>query len=321
MTARDPMKFPYEEFDLTGVKTYPLASRQSKARHEDFARPWDPSTGMTGWLASLPNMLAAADFRAVIAAIHAAHRGGRGIVWGLGAHVIKTGLGPVIIDLMDRGFVSAIALNGAGLIHDFEIAMAGATSEDVDGSLGPGQFGMAEETGRLLNEAIADGAARGAGLGEAATGMLAARTPAFGHLSVLCAAARLSIPVTIHVGVGTDIIHMHPGASGGALGATSLRDFRYFVSFVSRLQGGVYLNCGSAVVLPEVFLKAVALVRNRGLSLEGLTTVNFDFIRAYRAETNVVRRPVAGIGQGYSITGHHELMLPLLAAALAGEAR
>jgi len=315
------MKFPYEEFDLTGVKTYPLASRQSKARHEDFARPWDPSTGMTGWLASLPNMLAAADFRAVIAAIHAAHRGGRGIVWGLGAHVIKTGLGPVIIDLMDRGFVSAIALNGAGLIHDFEIAMAGATSEDVDGSLGPGQFGMAEETGRLLNEAIADGAARGAGLGEAATGMLAARTPAFGHLSVLCAAARLSIPVTIHVGVGTDIIHMHPGASGEALGATSLRDFRYFVSFVSRLQGGVYLNCGSAVVLPEVFLKAVALVRNRGLSLEGLTTVNFDFIRAYRAETNVVRRPVAGIGQGYSITGHHELMLPLLAAALAGEAR
>ena len=311
MTARALMKFPYEEFDLTGVKTYPLASRQSKARHEDFATPWEPSTGLDGWLASLPNMLAAADFRAVVAAIRAAHRDGRGIVWGLGAHVIKTGLGPVLIGLMERGFVSAIALNGAGLIHDFEIAMAGSTSEDVDANLGPGQFGMAEETGRLLNEAITEGAQRGAGLGQAATGFLAAHAPRFSQVSVLCAAARLSIPVTIHVGIGTDIIHMHPAASGEALGATSLRDFRYFVSFVSRLQGGVYLNCGSAVLLPEVFLKAVALVRNRGLSLDGLTTVNFDFMRMYRAETNVVRRPVAGIGKGYSITGHHEIMLPL----------
>jgi len=310
------MKFPYEEFDLAGVKTYPLASRQSKARHEDFAAAWDPATGMDGWLASLPNMLAAADFRAVVSAIAAARHGSCGIVWGLGAHVIKTGLGPVLIGLMERGFVSAIALNGAGLIHDFEIAMAGSTSEDVDGNLGPGQFGMAEETGRLLNEAIADGAARGAGLGEAVTGWLAARAPAFSHISVLCAAARLGIPVTVHVGIGTDIIHMHPAASGEAIGASSLRDFRYFVSFVSRLQGGVYLNCGSAVLLPEVFLKAVSLVRNRGLALDGLTTVNFDFMRMYRAETNVVKRPVAGIGKGYSITGHHELMLPLLAGCL-----
>lgn len=310
------MKFSYDEFDLSGVKTYPLASRPSKARHQDFAHPWDPSSGMTGWIASLPNMLASADFRAVVAAVRLAQANGRGIVWGLGAHVIKTGLGPVLIDLMERGLVSGLALNGAGMIHDFEVALAGATSEEVENSLGPGQFGMAEETGRLLNDAITDGASRGLGLGQSVTAWLGSRHSHFGRLSVLCAAARLSIPVTVHVGVGTDVIHMHPAASGEAIGAASLRDFRYFTSFVGALEGGVYLNCGSAVLLPEVFLKAVSLVRNRGLSLDGLTTVNFDFVRMYRPETNVVRRPVMGIGRGYSITGHHEIMLPLLAAAL-----
>jgi hypothetical protein len=230
--------------------------------------------------------------------------------------VIKAGLSPVIIDLMDRGFVSAIAMNGAGLIHDFEVALSGATSEEVDSSLGPGEFGMAEETGRHLNEAITDGAARGLGLGQAATAYLADRHPSWSRLSVLCAAARLNVPVTVHVAIGTDIIHMHPSASGEAIGAASLKDFRFFTSFVAELQGGVYLNCGSAVILPEVLLKAVSLVRNRGIPLDGLTTVNFDFVRLYRPETNVVRRPVAGIGRGYSITGHHEIMLPLLAAAL-----
>ena len=314
------MKFEYREFELSGVKTYPLASRSSKARHEDFAHPWDPSTGMNGWLGSLPNILAAADFRAVVAAIRGAQGENRGLLWGLGAHVIKTGLGPVLIDLMERGFVSAIALNGAGLIHDFEVALAGATSEDVDSALGPGRFGMADETGRLLNEAIADGAARGLGLGQSVVAALGLRKPSHARLSLLCAAGRLKIPVTVHVGIGTDIIHMHPAASGEALGAASLRDFRYFVSFFSNLEGGVYLNCGSAVLLPEVFLKAVALVRNRAMSLDGLTTVNFDFMRMYRAETNVVRRPVAGVGRGYSITGHHEIMLPLLAAALTAGA-
>lgn len=311
-----PVKLPYEEFDLTGVKTYPLKSRQSKVRHEDFAKVWDPQTGLSGWIASLPNLLAAADFRGVVAAIRMANAEGRAIVWGLGAHVIKTGLSPVVIDLMERGFVSAIALNGAGLIHDFEVALSGATSEEVDASLGPGQFGMAEETGRELNEAIAAGARRGLGLGQSVVGFLADTHPHFGRLSVLAAAGRLAIPVTVHVGLGTDITHMHPSASGDAIGAASLRDFRYFTSFVARLESGVYLNCGSAVMLPEVFLKAVSLVRNRGLSLDGLTTVNFDFVKLYRPETNVVRRPVAGIGRGYSITGHHEIMLPLLAAAL-----
>ena len=306
----------YREFDLTGIKTYPLASRQSKVRHDHFAKPWDPASGMSGWLASLPNLLAAADFRAVVAAIADARANDHGIVWGLGAHVIKAGLSPVIVDLMERGFVSAIAMNGAGLIHDFEVALSGATSEEVDASLGPGEFGMAEETGRHLNEAIAAGAQQGLGLGQAATAYLADRHPPFGRVSLLCAAARLQIPVTVHVAVGTDITHMHPSASGEAIGAASLKDFRYFTSFVAELQGGVYLNCGSAVILPEVLLKAVSLVRNRGISLDGLTTVNFDFVRLYRPETNVVRRPVAGIGRGYSITGHHEITLPLLAAAL-----
>lgn len=312
----NPVKFGYDEFDLTGVHTYPLASRPSKVSHEQFARPWDPATGMHGWLESLPQVLAAADFRAVVAAIAGARQDDRGIVWGLGAHVIKTGLGPVLIDLMERGYVSAVATNGAGLIHDFEVALAGSTSEDVDVVLGQGRFGLAEETGRHLNDAIAEGAREGQGLGQAVCAYLERARPHFGRLSVLCAAARLKVPVTVHVGIGTDIIHMHAAASGEAIGATSLRDFRYFTSFVERLAGGVYLNCGSAVMLPEVFLKAVSLVRNRGLSLDGLTTVNFDFARMYRPETNVVRRPVAGIGRGYSLTGHHELLLPLLAAAL-----
>ena len=204
------MKLSYDDFDLSGVRTVPLASRDSKARHEDFARPWDPAAGMGGWFQSLPRMLAAADLVAVVAAMRRAQADERALVWGLGAHVIKAGLAPVLIDLMERGFVSAIALNGAGMIHDFEVALAGATSEDVDASLGPGRFGMAEETGRGLNEAIVAGAARGLGLGQAAAEYLAGHQPRFGRVSLLCAAARLGVPVTVHVGVGTDIIHMHP---------------------------------------------------------------------------------------------------------------
>lgn len=310
------MTFPYEEFDLSDVRTYPLASRPSKARREDFARPWSPASGMAGFIDSLPHMLAAQDFRAVVAAMGAARAGERGIVWGFGAHLLKVGLGPVLIDLMARGYVSAIALNGAGIIHDVEIALAGQTSEDVDAALGAGQFGMSEETGRGVNGAIADGVGRGLGLGQSVVEWIAGASPKHADVSVLCAAARFNVPVTVHVAIGTDIIHMHPAASGEAIGAGSLRDFRYFTSHVSRLAGGVYLNIGSAVLLPEVFLKAVALVRNRGIALDGLTTVNMDFLKMYRAETNVVRRPVAGIGKGYSLTGHHELMLPLLAAAL-----
>jgi len=310
------VKFPYEEFDLSGVRTYPLESRRSKARAADFARVAEPSTSIADFIESLPDILAGADFKAVVKALRAAHDAGRGIVWGLGAHVIKTGLSPVVIRLMERGYVSALALNGAGVIHDFELALSGSTSEDVDEALGPGRFGMAEETGTLLNAAISDGVGRGLGLGQAVAARLQALRPAHPHLSLLAAAARLEIPVTVHVAVGTDIVHMHPAADGAAIGEGSLRDFRYFVSAVARLEGGVYLNCGSAVVLPEVFLKAVALARNQGRSLEGLTTVNIDFMRMYRPHTNVVSRPVAGIGRGYALVGHHEILIPLLAASL-----
>jgi hypothetical protein len=310
------MPLPYEEFDLTGIATYPLSSRSSKVTTRDFAKPCAPGGGVAALVDSLPAILAGRDFRAIVAAMVEARRRGAPLVWGLGAHVVKVGLGPVLVDLMARGFVSAVALNGAGVIHDFEVAIGGQTSEDVDAALGPGRFGMARETGELLNLAITEGAREGLGLGQAVTRHLASRNPAFASASVLCGAARHQVPVTVHVALGTDIIHMHPAASGEALGATSLRDFRYFASTVARMAGGVFLNCGSAVVLPEVFLKAVALVRNRGTSLDGLTTVSLDFIRHYRPETNVVHRPTQGVGHGYSLVGHHELMLPLLAAAV-----
>jgi hypothetical protein len=310
------MPFPYEDFDLSGIETYPLKSRASKTRADDFAKPYRAGSGLAGLLDSLPSILAARDFRAVVAAIVAARRSGRGIVWGIGAHVIKTGLSPVLVDLMERGFVSAIATNGAGIIHDFEIALSGATSEDVEASLGAGRFGMADETGRLLNGAIADGVGAGLGLGQAVGRFLCEKHPQHEHSSITAAAFRLGIPLTVHVAIGTDIIHMHPAASGAALGEGSLRDFRYFASNVARLAGGVYLNCGSAVVLPEVFLKAVSLVRNRGSRLDGLTTVTFDFAKLYRPQVNVVDRPTAGVGKGYYLVGHHELLVPLLAAAL-----
>jgi hypothetical protein len=316
------MVFPYADFDLSGITTYPLKSRASKVQRADFGQPVAPGAGVGALIDSLPNLLAAADFKAVVGAIVDAAQDGGGVVWGLGAHVIKTGLAPVLIDLMERGFVSAIATNGAAVIHDFEVALAGATSENVDQALGPGRFGMAEETGRLLNGAINAGVAAGLGLGQSVAQFVHEKQPQHARVSVLAAAARLQIPVTVHIAIGTDIIHMHPAASGAALGEGSLRDFRYFVSNVARLERGVYLNCGSAVVLPEVFLKAVALARNHGVPLAGLTTVNLDFVRAYRAQTNVVLRPTAGgSGRGYSIVGHHELMIPLLAAAVIERSR
>ena len=309
------VKFSYEDFDLSGVKTYPLAGRRSRANRADFAGVAKGGT-VRELVESLPSILAGADFKAVVDALRTARDSNHGLLWGIGAHVIKTGLSPVLIDLMERGYICALAMNGAGIIHDFELALSGATSEDVDEALGPGRFGMAEETATLLNGAIRDGVGRGLGLGQAVVDFVHRRQPPHAAVSVLAAAARLEIPVTVHVAIGTDIIHMHPAASGAAIGEGSLRDFRYFVSNVARLERGVYLNCGSAVVLPEVFLKAVALARNQGRSLDGLTTVNLDFVRHYRPQTNVVSRPVAGTGRGYSLVGHHEILIPLLAAAL-----
>ena len=312
------MKFTYEEFDLSAVKTYPLASRTSKAHAADFAQPFKRDGGRA-LVESLPSILAGSDLKAIVTAMRRARDDGRGLIWGIGAHVLKTGLSPVLVDLMERGYICALATNGAGIIHDFELALSGATSEDVDAALGPGRFGMAEETARELNGAINRGVANGLGLGQAVVEHLHRMQPKHANVSVLAAAGRLEIPVTVHVAIGTDIIHMHQDASGAALGEGSLRDFRYFVSNVARLERGVYLNCGSAVVMPEVFLKAVALARNTGRSLDGLTTVNIDFVRQYRPQTNVVSRPVAGIGTGYSLVGHHEILIPLLAAALTDD--
>jgi len=305
------------EFDLSTVRTYPLASRPSKVRVEAFAKAHAPGQPFSGFLASLPDILGAADLRKVVTAITRARERGAPVVWGIGGHVVKTGVAPVLVDLMRRGFVSALAMNGAALIHDFEIALSGGTSEDVDASLGPGRFGMAEETGSTLNQAIRGASDRGDGLGQGVAAAMAAMAPPHAGASLLCAAHAQQVPLTVHVALGTDVIHMHAEASGAAIGDTSLRDFRRFAATVSGLAGGVYVNCGSAVILPEVFLKAVALARNAGHGLEGLTTVNIDFLRMYRPETNVVTRPVAGTGgAGYSLVGQHEILIPLLAAAL-----
>jgi hypothetical protein len=304
--------------DLSKVSTYPLASRQSKVTVEDFARPLQESASVNEFLRGLPNILAVKSLRELAAQMRRARALQRPIIWGIGGHVIKTGLAPLIIDLMRRGFVHAIAANGSVLVHDTEIALVGSTSEDVDASLGAGAFGAAEETGRLLNEAAGAGARDGLGLGEALGRALLAMNPPHRDYSLLCAAYEKRLPFTAHVAIGADIAHFHPSADGASLGTTTHTDFRLLSELVRRMDGGgVYLNIGSAVVLPEIFLKAVTLVRNLGHPLADLTTANFDFIQSYRPLTNVVRRPTAdGAGRGYSITGHHELTIPLLAAAL-----
>ena len=304
--------------DLDEVKTYPLASRPSKVTIDDFAKPITNDSSLRDYLQSLPNILAVQSLREIASHIRRARELGRPVIWGLGGHVIKTGLAPIIIDLMNRGFVNAIAGNGSVLVHDAEIAMVGSTSEDVDATLGEGAFGGAEETGRLLNEAARDGARDGLGLGEALGRALVAMKPQHESLSLLCAAYASKVPFTAHLTIGGDIAHFHPQSDGAALGATSHIDFRLLAELVRRMNGGgVYLNIGSAVTLPEVFLKCVTLVRNLGHELNDITTANFDFIQSYRPLTNVVRRPTAeGAGKGFAITGHHELTIPLLAAEL-----
>jgi hypothetical protein len=307
---------------LEGVNTYPLRSRESKVSAEDFARPVAASAALKDFLDSLPNILAVRSLRELAAQIRRARALGKPIIWGVGGHVVKTGLAPVMVDLMRRGYVTGIAANGSVLVHDLEIALVGSTSEDVDATLGAGAFGAAEETGKLLNEAADEGARDQTGLGEALGRALTRLDPPHKNLSLLCAAYRERVPFTAHLSIGTDIAHFHPSASGASLGETSHTDFRLLAELVRRMDGGgVYLNVGSAVILPEVFLKCVTLVRNLGHQLSDFTTANFDFIQSYRPLTNVVRRPTSdGAGRGYSLTGHHELMIPLLAAAiLCGE--
>jgi hypothetical protein len=319
--------YSIQPLTLGAVRTYPLASRKSKVSVRDFAKPPAANGSLVKLLDSLPDILAASDLRHLLAAIHRARRERKAILWGIGGHVIKVGLGPVLIDLMRRGFVSGIAMNGAALIHDFEIALAGNTSEDVEAAIGEGHFGMAAETGEYVNEISKLAARIRVGYGEAAGQFLRSgviHVP-YAESCVLAAAHKHRIPVTIHLAIGTDVPHMHPAADGASLGIASHYDFRLFSALVKEMHpGGVYLNWGSAVILPEVFLKAVSVVRNLGIPLRPITTANFDFVQHYRPLRNVVMRPTAvppgsrgPESHGYAITGHHEIMLPLLAAALA----
>ncbi len=304
------------DFDPSRIRTYSLKDRKSKVRLDELARPHRRGAGFNEFLGGLPNILAARHLRDVAAAVVQARKDGRPVMLGMGAHVIKVGLNPVIIDLLERRIVTSLHLNGAGVIHDFELSLIGHTSEDVDTEILSGAFGMAEETGRMINEAVVAGADRGQGLGEAVSGMMASGEFPHKDQSLLGAASRLGIPLTVHVAIGTDIIHMHPSFDGRATGEAARQDFHRFCSIVAGLEGGVYINLGSAVLLPEIFLKAVTLCRNLGHPLKHFTTVNMDFIQHYRPTTNVVRRPTHGGGKGFALTGHHEIMFPLLAAAI-----
>lgn len=311
--------YPPEPLDFSGLNTYSVYGRHSKVSVDDFAEPARPGMSVRQLLASLPAQFAGVDFPDLVKRIAAAHRRKRPIILGMGAHVIKVGLNPILIDLMRRGIITAVALNGAGIIHDTEIAMVGRTSEEVADVLGAGAFGAAKETGEVLNGAIAAGAAQGIGIGQAVGEMLLAGRFPHNDKSLLAIACDLQIPVTVHVAMGTDIIHIHPTVDGGAIGRAGHHDFRVFCRLVSELEGGVYLNVGSAVLLPEVFLKALTVARNLGHQVKDFTTANFDFIRHYRPATNVVHRPTLEGGKGFNFTGHHELMLPLLAAAVLDE--
>ncbi len=302
--------------DFSGLHTYSLHGRHSKVTIDDFARPPRPGMSVRDLLAGLPGQLAGRDLPELVRRIVGSCRAGRPVLLGMGAHVIKVGLNPVLIELMKRGVISAIALNGAGIIHDTEIAMVGRTSEEVADVLGSGAFGAARETGEVLNTAIKRGAGKNIGLGRAVGEALLEQGFPHNDQSLLAQAAKMDIPVTVHVAIGTDIIHIHPGADGAAIGQTSHYDFRVFCALVAGLEGGVYLNVGSAVLLPEVFLKALTVARNLGYEVRHLTTANFDFIRQYRPLTNVVHRPTLEGGCGFNFTGHHELMIPLLAAAI-----
>ncbi|HFC46330.1 MAG TPA: hypothetical protein ENJ63_00435 [Dissulfuribacter thermophilus] len=305
-----------DPIDLSGFKTVSLYERKSKVELETFSRP--PFKGMTfrEFMDSLPDILGARDLKAFSKAVVEARRNGRPFMVGMGAHLIKVGLNPVIIHLMEQGIITSISQNGACIIHDFELAASGRTSEDVQTALGDGSFGNARETGEFLNECAKEAKRDGIGFGEAVGRAIFKGDFPYKDYSIAYNCYKLKIPLTVHVAIGTDIVHIHPSASGEAIGAATFTDFRRFCTLVSRLEGGVYANIGSAVLMPEVFLKALTLVRNLGYKVERIVTANFDFIRQYRPLTNVVQRPTSCGGAGYSFTGHHEIMIPLFAAML-----
>lgn len=310
-------RFP--EADLTRLRRMPAADRATKVSVADFARPLEPAAA-AALMAALPDQLAGRALREVVARIAAAHRAGRPVVVLAGGHVVKVGVTPAILGLVERGVVTHLAMNGAAAIHDIEIAMLGRTSEDVDAHLQTGAFGMVDETGAFMNRVALEAMRAGDGLGEAWGRALEHDRAPHRAVSLLAGAARAGIPATVHVAIGTDTIHYDPACDGAALGETSLRDFRILAATLAAAQGAVVLNLGSAVLMPEVFLKALAVARNLGASLEGLTTVNLDQIQHYRPRVNVVERPTRATGaKGYSLTGHHEVMVPLLCAAVLAE--
>jgi len=305
--------------DLARVKTYPLAERSNKVRVDEFARAIHASSSLGDFLDALPDVLAVKVLRELAAAIVQARAEGAPVAVAAGAHVVKVGLAPVLIRMMEDGAVTSLSLNGAGAIHDWEIAAIGATSEDVGRALHAGRFGMAEETGRALNEAAREAARTGAGLGEVlGRRIVEGRLPHAGA-SLLARAFTLDLPATVHVSIGADIVHQHPSADGAAIGAATFTDFRKLVTIVSGLAGGVWINLGSAVQLPEVFLKALSVAENLGHEIAGFATANLDMIRHYRTDENVLRRPTLGRGKSFALTGHHEINLPLLAAAVSLE--
>jgi len=307
------------EADLSRVRTVPIERRPNKVRTEEFASPPSADRSFSQFVRALPDVLVAADFRTIVDAVVNAHRLGRGVVVMFGGHIVKTGVAPVLIDLMERGVITHLATNGSGAIHDYEIARFGATSEDVARGLLDGTFGMADETGRGMNEAFTRGMQQGWGMGESLARSLAdEKDLAHPEVSLLLAASRLRIPFTVHAAIGAEIIHQHPAANGAAIGDTSHRDFRRLAATLPSLhQGGVVLNMGSAVIMPEVFLKALTIARNlNDRRPTDFTTCDLDMQRHYRPRMNVVIRPTLAGGKGYEVTGHHEIMVPLLAWAI-----
>ncbi len=303
--------------DLSRVRTIPLQTRSNKVNTAAFAKPPERGRSFADFLASLPDIFAGQDLRAVIDAVVRARRNNRPVIVGYGAHVLKCGMAPVLVDLMRRGVVTALATNGSGAIHDFEVALIGETSEDVAAGLKDGTFGMVRETGELMHRGINRVVERPEmGMGALLAEVLDEVAAPHRAYSVLAAGRALGVPVLVHVALGTDIIHMHPTANGAALGQASFNDFRLFASAVSELSGGVYLNLGSAVILPEAFLKAFTIAQNLGADLRDFVTVNVDMNVPYRAAENVVRRPPSVGGKGYTLVGRHEIMIPLIAQAV-----
>jgi hypothetical protein len=310
------MKSRFDQIDSDKVRTVSLKERKSTVGIGDFSRTYARGNSFRDFFDALPNILAGRDFRHIVQSIVNAFQEKRMTVLAMGAHPIKLGLSPIVISLIERGVLKAVAMNGACIVHDVEIAMAGQTSEDVAEELNGGTFGMTRETAEFSNGAIREGVARGWGLGESLGREILDADLPHSALSILAAGSRVGIPVTVHVAIGTDVIHMHPSTDGAAIGEASYRDFKIFSSIISKLEGGVYLNLGSAVILPEVFVKALSLARNLGHQVDRFTAVNMDFLQHYRPTVNVVNRPTRKGGKGYSLIGHHEIMFPLLAAAV-----